>query len=85
LQVRKRLRTPQHLGASQREQELLRPVEAAHAHRSGADALKHVRVGARAGGEVVLARKAHGLVVVCLEEQPRVVDLEHVDLREVPV
>ena len=36
-------------------------------------------------GQPVLAREAERLVVVALEQQPRVVDLEHVDLVQVPV
>ena len=50
-----------------------------------ADALEDVRVGAGARGQPVLAREADGLVVVALEQEPRVVDLEHVDLVQVPV
>ena len=62
-----------------------RPVERAHPERAGADALQHVRVRAGAHRQVVLAREAQRLVVVRLEEQPRVVDLEDVDLGEVAV
>ena len=53
--------------------------------RPGADSLQHVGVGAGAHRQVVLAREAERLVVVGLEEEPRVVDLEHVDVGEVAV
>src|SRR5437667_8978767 len=42
-----------------------------------------VRTGTRR--EVVLAREAQRFVVVALEEQAGVVDLEDIDLRQVPV
>ena len=47
--------------------------------------LQDVRVGARAHRQVVLAGEPERLVVERLEQEPRVVDLEHVDVREVPV
>ena len=49
------------------------------------DALEHVSVRAGTHRQVVLAGEAERLVVVGLEQEPGVVDLEHVDLRQVPV
>ena len=50
-----------------------------------ADALEHVRVGACALEQPVLAGEAERLVVERVAQQARVEDLEHVDLREMPV
>ena len=80
-----RLRPPQDLGSAQADQELLGAVERAHPDRAGADAEQHVRVGAGAHRQVVLAGEAQRLVVERLKQQARVVDLEHVDVGEVPV
>ena len=60
-------------------------MKRAHPQRPGADPLEHVRVGAGAHRQVVLAREAERLVVEALEQEPRVVDLEDVDVGEVPV
>ena len=84
-QVRERLGSPQHLGRAEREQELLRALETAHANRARADALEDVRVGSGALEQAVLAREAQRLVVERVAEEAGVEDLEHVDLGEVAV
>ena len=61
------------------------PVESPHAHGARADSLEDVCVGACALEQAVLAREAQRLVVERVAEQPRVVDLEDVDLRDVAV
>src|SRR5438445_573926 len=65
LQVRERLRTAQDLGVPQRHEELLGALETPHSDGARADSLQDVGIRARAGGEVVLAGEADGLVVVC--------------------
>ena len=85
LEVEERLRPADDLRAPQAEQELLGRLEGAHA-----DAARCRRPGARGRPsrprrQVVLAREAQRLVVVALEEEARVVHLEHVDLGQVPV
>ncbi len=82
--MRQRLRAA-NFGAPQRDQELLGIAEETHPERAGADSLEHVRVGACPHREVVLPGEAKRLVVLGLEQEPRVVDLEHVDIGQVPV
>src|SRR4249919_195955 len=83
LEVEERARAAQDLRAVEAEHELLGPLERSHSQHAGPDALEHVGVGAGAHLQAVLACEAQRLLVVGLEEEPRVVDLEHVDLRQV--
>ncbi len=85
LQIGERLGPAEDFRCAQRQQELLRIAERAHAQTARADALQDVRVRARAHRQVVLAREAQRLVVEGLEQEPRVVDLEDVDVGEMPV
>src|ERR687891_1603334 len=85
LEIDERLRPAHDLGRRQTDEELLRSLERAHTDEPGAHSLENVRVGPGAHGQVVLAREAERLVVEAFEEQTGVVDLEDVDLRQVPV
>src|SRR5439155_2696093 len=83
--VDERLRTAEYLCPAEADEELLGPVEAAHAHGPRPYALEDVRVRARAHGQVVLPSEPERLVVERLAEQARVVDLEYVDVDQVSV
>src|SRR5918998_3352878 len=85
LEIHERAWTAQNLGRAQREQELLGRLERGHANEAGRETLEDVRVGPRAHRQVVFPREAERLVVVALEEEPRVVDLEDVYLGEMAV
>src|SRR5919108_687455 len=85
LEVDERLRPAEPPRRAQADEGILRALESAHPQRTGAESLEHVRVGAGAHRQVVLRREPQRLVVVGLEEQPRVVDLEDVDVGEVPL
>src|ERR687892_1896092 len=85
LQVDERLRSTHDFRGTKADEELLRGFEGPHAHEPCADALQDVGVGSCACCQVVFPREAQRLVVEALEQQASVVDLEHVDLREVPV
>ena len=61
------------------------PTKARIRNAPGAHPLEDVRVGARARRQAVFPREAGRFLVVALEEQPGVVDLEDVDLVQVPV
>src|SRR6187397_680542 len=83
LEVEEGARAAHDLRAAEAEHELLGPIECPHPQHAGPHALEHVGVRARAHLQAVFAREAQRLLVVRLEQQARVVDLEHVDLRQV--
>ena len=68
------------VGVAHRLEELLRPVEVVDPHPHAAQPLGDVAVGAGAGDDPVLAGEALRLLVEGGQRDPRVEDLEHVDL-----
>ena len=80
LDVEQRLRLADDVGVAQRLEELLGAVEVAHPDADGAEALRHVRVGAGASHDAVLRREAHRLLVEGADRHARVEDLERVDV-----
>ena len=64
----------------ERVEELLRPVEVAHADADRAEALGDVAVRARAAHDAVLGREADGLLVEGGDRDARVEDLDRVDV-----
>ena len=68
------------VGVAHRLEEFLRPVEVAEPDRDAAKSLGDMAVGARPGDDPVLGREALGLLVEGRERDPRVEDLEDVDV-----
>src|SRR3712207_1198649 len=76
LDVEQALALADDVGVTQRLEELLRPLEVAHANLDRAEALRHVAVRAGAGHDPVLGREPGGLLVERRERHPGV---EHLD------
>src|SRR6266508_440288 len=85
LEIDERLRPAQDLRGTKADEEFLRGLESPHAHEARAHSLEDVGVGAGSHRQVVLAGETERLVVEPFEQEPGVVDLEHVDLGEMPM
>ena len=72
LQVRERLRSTQDLGRAERQQELLRTVEATHPDDAGSHALQDMGVRSCTLEQSVLPREPERLVVEGVAQEPRV-------------